>query len=64
MKTIPKMLTSNYGNMSKVSRLLDVSRDTTRKYANDINGKYHRVIEVEGVEELFTRTVNGMVKNN
>ena len=42
--TIPELLIRTYGNMNEVSRYLGCYRTTVKKYAKDINGENHIIV--------------------
>ncbi|EPM8193760.1 hypothetical protein ACTRMU_004581 [Yersinia enterocolitica] len=44
MKTIPELLIAAYGNQSTVAAQLNTQRSTVKKYANDVRGERHAIV--------------------
>lgn len=59
MKTVSDLLIETRGNQSEVARMLNVRRETVRKYIDDKTGRYHRIID----GGLFTKRVGVYVNN-
>lgn len=44
IKTIPELLIAAYGNQSTVAAQLNTQRSTVKKYANDVKGEHHAIV--------------------